>query len=295
MEINAISGLREGFNDFLQVPIVHQRNSVSPKFNGQVAAHHRVPIQNNLTMQFYSRLVRGDELFVIFHGAFRKGKDRYPRFDRVQTTNRMNVPFMSFADPTLALDKTMLLAWFLGGEQWDPINDIVSLVLNAVRKSGSKRVVFIGGSGGGFAALRVSKEIPGSMAFVFSPQTDITRYIPGVVEKYFAVAWPKTSMADAIANDPRRFSLIEQYAESDSGNLVYYLQSLNDPDHIRDHYRPFKNQVGVSEASGLDSSSRMKFVLYDSALEGHGPPSADEFNAYLNDALEFYRADGRTI
>ena len=115
--VNPKSGLQEEWDDHFQVPSVKQRSISSLRFNGQSTAVHTVPLANGLTLDFYARLGAADELAVTFHGAYRKDKYLYPRFERVQSLEKLFPAHIAFADPTLRMDrsKSMLLSWYLGG------------------------------------------------------------------------------------------------------------------------------------------------------------------------------------
>ncbi len=99
---------------------------------------------------------------------------------------------IAVADPTLRLDRSqkMLLSWYLGGPGWDPMDDILKVVNRAKGgRTGAKHVLCIGGSGGGFAALRISAHISGSMAYVQAPATDIHNCFPTAKSNYFGKVW----------------------------------------------------------------------------------------------------------
>lgn len=113
-----------------------------------------------LPLYYYASLNTGPVLYVTFHGATRRGVDTYPRFDRVGSLGRAGVPFIAFSDPALGMDRELELAWYLGGGGWDPLENILAVIRSALAISGSRLVCLIGGSGGGFAALRAGHAIP---------------------------------------------------------------------------------------------------------------------------------------
>ena len=67
--INPKTGLKETVHDYYKLPIVHQKGLGSLRFDGQLSAVHTVPYRENITLDFYSRLKRSDELIVTIHGA----------------------------------------------------------------------------------------------------------------------------------------------------------------------------------------------------------------------------------
>lgn len=249
---------------------------------------NEVNLFGNVDLHFYAHLAPADILYVAFHGAMRVGRDVYPRFERVASLNRRSSTFLSFSDPTWHLSPDMALSWFLGGPDWDALDPIETVIRHAMQFVGASKTVFLGGSGGGFAALRAGIRFPGSLAYVQSPQTVVTRYLPATVDRYFDSVW-RGDKREIAMSFPHRFDLTSLYRSNPGINYVYYLQNLNDPTHIRDHYKPFKRIHGVSEVHGTSPDGTKRFYLSDSELLRHGPPSPAEFETNFNRAMKFYR------
>lgn len=278
----------EGLHDFYKVPVrVEADLQRSLKLDRpEILAH---PIPNGPHLQSYVRLTQGPTLRVVFHGAVRAGIDQYPRFDRVTTILRTNDSFLSIADPTLVLDSEMTLGWYIGNHEWSPDETIISLIREAMFVSGATNLILVGGSGGGFAALKYSRFFPNSLAFVFSPQTDVARYRGGSFPRLLKSGFQGMSEEDVKSTYPGRFDILEGYGHQVE-NKVYYYQNLTDPAHITDHYLPFLKQVGIDGAMGDDAGGNIRAVLVPQQREGHGPPTAQEFEKHLAGALEFYQA-----
>lgn len=289
---NPRTGLIEGFHSHYKVPEVHQNNIRTLRFGGQATAVHIVPLSNGLTLDFYARLQKSDELIVTLPGAASPNKNFYPLFWRVSTFRTIGTPaFMTFADPTLMLDKEheLRLSWVLGGPGWDPAADIIRAIRMAKGKCGAKHVAFVGGSGGGFAALRLSAMIPGSLAFIQEPQTNLAKYYRGVVEAYFNKVWPGWNYRKLINAFPERFDMVRHYKAYKPQNFVYYTQSVDDVQHREKHYKPFKAVYGVTNDSGQSKDLRGTFNLYKGTHEGHGRITKQEFRDFFDDAMRFWR------
>lgn len=253
---------------------------------------NEIELTESVRLHFFAQLEPSDTLYVAFHGAMRVDQDTYPRFERVASLQKRSSTFLSFADPTWYLNPQMTLSWFLGGPDWDALDPIEGVVRRALDVTGATSVVFVGGSGGGFAALRIGVRFPGSLAYVQSPQTVITRYLPSTVDLYFKSVWgePKSQV---VKRTPHKFDLTGLYRTNPGINFVYYLQNLNDPAHVRDHYRPFKRIHGISEAQGTSTDTTKRFYLSDSDLLRHGPPTPSEFEQNFNRAIKFHQAATR--
>ncbi|MCV9994106.1 hypothetical protein OIU93_07305 [Paeniglutamicibacter sp. ZC-3] len=291
MNVNTISGLKEEHHDYYGLPLVHQRGLNSLRFTGQRTAVHTVPLQNGKTLDFYASLGASDELFVGFHGANSLSRNFYPRFERVQSLKQLVPAFIAFADPTLLIssNREMHLSWFLGGPGWDPLLDVKKVIKKAIGKCGAKHVAFIGGSGGGFAALRASSWFPGSMAFVQEPQTVIADYIPSVVDKYFRTVWPEWIQESLLESFPERFNMVEHYRQANPENFVYYTQSIADPFHVEKHFEPFCAAMGIGSHGGDGPAGNRVMKLYEGEVQGHGKLTSQEFNSFFTDSLARWR------
>lgn len=280
----------EGHHDFYKVSVrVESDLQGSLRLDcPEILAH---PIPNGPHLQSYVRLTQSQTLRVVFHGAVRAGIDQYPRFDRVTTMLRTNDSFLSIADPTLVLDPEMTLGWYIGSREWDPDETIISLIREALLISGSTNLIFVGGSGGGFAALKYSRFFPGSLAFVFSPQTDVARYRGGSFPRLLKSGFQDMSEDEVKSIYPGRFDVLEGYGH-EVQNKVYYYQNLTDPAHITDHYLPFLRQVRIDDAMGDNSGGNIRAVLVPQQRDGHGPPTAQEFDKHLAEALKFHQEGG---
>lgn len=291
--MNPATGLRETWNDFYNVPVVQQKSIGQLRFNGQATAVHTVPLEGGLTLDFFAQLKRSDELVVTFPGAARPGKNIYPMFARVATFRASRTPaFMAFADPTIPMDpnRELLLGWFLGGPGFDPAFPIIQAIRKAQGKTGAKHVVFVGGSGGGFAALRLSSMVPGSMAYLHEGTTSIAQALPVQSERYFSTAWPGWDVEKLLDAFPERFDMVRHYRRRPIQNFVYFAQSEDDSRFRENHYVPLKNAMGVEGDAGVSRSGRRHFVLYKGEVKGHGKVTPAEFRHHFGNAMQAWRA-----
>lgn len=290
--INPRTGLREARNEFYGVPEVQQRGIGRLTFGGQPTAVHTVPLPGGLTLDFFAKLHASDELVVTFVGAANPDKNRYPLFQRVATFRNAVPAVIAFADPTIKMDhnREMLLSWYLGGPGFDPLPLILRAIRRAQGKTAAKHVAFVGGSGGGFAALRASAMLPGSMAYVQDPQTAIAPYIPSVVDTYFSTVWPGWDKGQLIDAFPERFDMVQHYRYAAPKNFVYYVQNESDPSHVEKHYRPFKEAHGVKTESGIARGGARVFEQFRGEVQGHGRITTPEFLHYFDLAREMWRA-----
>lgn len=290
-KINPRTGLRETRHELYGVPEVRQRGIGRLTFAGQSTAVHKVPLRNGLTLDFFAKLKPSEELIVTLPGAASPTKNIYPLFARVSTFRRSAPAFMAFADPTIMLDskREMLLSWFLGGPDFDPAPLILQAIRRAQGKTGAKHIVFVGGSGGGHPALRLSAMVPGSMAYVHEGATNIARSLPSSVDRYFEKAWAGWDQKALLHALPERFDMVRHYERSQPRNFVYHAQSVDDARFKEDHYFPFKDVHGVTADSGVSGSRSRHFVLYKGEIPGHGKVTAEEFRRHYGAAVSLWR------
>ncbi|KAB1942287.1 hypothetical protein [Brevibacterium linens] len=234
---------------------------------------------------------RGKPLVSSFHGPIDRSKVSIPLFERVGSLSGLPVSSVYFADPLLATDDKLELAWFEGGDEWAIIENMVRIVRRVAALGHARSIVHSGSSGGGFAALRAGAMMPGSTALVFNPQTAIGSYLSGGTsyasqKAYVAAVWPdvyerisgKVEDIVSFANEVSPRTSVLKYYEKPIASRVVYCNNVNDF-HYRKDYLAF---LAASARGG--NLSCIEVVEYD-GVEGHNPPSDDEFIRGLKIAL----------
>lgn len=259
----------------------------------EVPAIHSFP--RGLDIRAYIRAGEGDVLRVIFHGALNPG-DRHPRFDRITSSTRRGVPFISFSDPSMGLPVPSVverqdtrLGWFVGTRDHDLPEDLADIIRRVMSAMGLGAALLAGSSGGGFAALNISSRLPGSTAVVFNPQTNILTYkmapmmSPRAVNAFLASAYGGITIERARQLHLGRLSMVERYRTGRFDNLVHYVQNVNDLHHLQDHFRPFAEATGIG-GSGQSADGRRKVTFYE-GKPGHFPPTQAQFDLHVDAAL----------
>ena len=103
------------------------------------------------------------ELLIIFHGAFDRKKRKMPPFEPF-AKNLKNVTQLSVSDPSMQIDKTHEASWYSGHEGFESQKILPDLFSEIVEQGQFDRVVFLGGSSGGFASLFYSSLINKSVS-----------------------------------------------------------------------------------------------------------------------------------
>lgn len=219
-----------------------------------------------IPIDFFHDDVGSDTLVVFFHGAVRKGETG-PWFVGESAVKGLNANRLSISDPSLYLDDDLTLGWFIGSNRQNDMQGLISKVIaHLVKMSGVKHLIFMGGSGGGFAALDMSRRFPGSLALPMNPQTSIRLHRPSTVAQYLRTAW---------GNDIDYPDKLPGYAVHDQvtayrlgqDNTVAYIQNSRDSRHIKDHMTPFMDVAGGRPETWLLMDS-----WGDPAGSSHVPP-----------------------
>ena len=129
-------------------------------------------------------------LIVSFHGSLQRSKFTLPRFEWRKSLAPFDAAQLFVADWPLHLDKSMALAWYIGNSEQDFSADVACLIKDIATVAGYERILLTGSSGGGFAALAISRQIDGSAAVCFSPQTRVGDYANSVVKRFYRTAFP---------------------------------------------------------------------------------------------------------
>jgi len=169
--------------------------------------------------------------------AANRGNFTLPHFAVHGLSGYVPATIIGFSDPSLTRDDALKTAWFSGHEGFPLQRILPDLIEGMIESLGARRVVFVGGSSGGFAALYYSWHIPGSVAVVTNPQTNFQRYIQPPIADYRTVCWPSLADNQALATVIDT-DLCALYATR-FDNSVIYLQVASDYSHLQGQFAPF--------------------------------------------------------
>ena len=269
----------------------------SPEFSKQVGAlRYQADLGRDTQLESLIVNQESDLLVVSFHGALNRKIYTLPRFERLATLSNTRFSSMFFSDPSLTWDPQIQLSWFTGWEEMNLHKLIAKWIQKAMKDLGCTRAIISGSSGGGFAALQVSRLIPESVALVFNPQTQLDKYyvsgkLRGISsqKKFLEVVYPQLLSVDGeLPQDwgekvGERASALKSYS-GPIENCVLYCTSPRDFHH-RQHYAPFMK--AAEEAGNQD---RIHTYEYDDG-PGHHPPSTESFLTALEKAVTFTNQD----
>lgn len=259
-----------------------------------MAESFQLPLPRNLFLDGLVVNQGSPVLLVSLHGATDREKYQLPRFEWLNTLIGTPHSSLYFSDPTLLLGDGLQLSWYTGWDSLDLYAAMASVVREAVAGLNVDRVVVLGSSGGGFAALQLSSYLPGSVALAMNAQTRISAYTVhgslGVQRRYMNIVMPFLNDPHGRSLEERtddwslpmgdRLSAVRRYSTPVT-NHVYLLQNTNDVHHYEDHFLPFRD---AAVRGGNDE--RCRFVPYDGPAN-HNPPTRDVFAEHLAHAVEW--------
>lgn len=200
----------------------------------------------------------GPTLVVLLHGAVNRDKRSIP-FHPPFFAGLPALWQLSVADPTMERFDTLAAGWYLGWKGEPLWESLGRAIRDKAAEIGAGRVLYVGGSSGGFAALLLSHLHPGSIALLRNPQVDMLRHVYGRASAtYLRRAWDGVPEEYGVPAD-----LTELYARG-MENRVIYLQSPGDRKHVHVQAARF-----LSAIRGADQAK----VIFDCryhGIAGHG-------------------------
>jgi pimeloyl-ACP methyl ester carboxylesterase len=203
--------------------------------------HDVVHDGQRIPLQFRHGGPQARTLFITFHGAVDRKTREVPSFlgffaDLKNKAHQLNV-----SDPAMLRDGEHAISWYAGHKGLHLQKILPVLFRNLQTALDIDRVVFLGSSGGGFAALFYGWQHPGSVVLAANPQTDLTKYYKFGVDAYRAGCWPDLPL-DADLSQVVTTDVGSLYAQKVPSTVIY-VQSAMDPFHLGQHMAPFLAQV----------------------------------------------------
>lgn len=210
------------------------KKSDDPKTTHNIHAGDRI-----IPVRFYKAKYPTKTLIVMFHGAVDRQTRTVPSFVGFSPILADGAHLLSISDPSMLVDGDFSLSWYAGDQNF-AAQDILRDFFAAVCESFDiERTIYFGTSGGGFAALFYSWHHPGSIVVAGNPQTKISDYYSGHVDRYRNACWPDHKDLSSCITENVRTLYAKKFP-----NFVIYVQSATDAFHISNHMIQFFTEIG---------------------------------------------------
>jgi hypothetical protein len=269
--IGAVGGSAGGFG--LGEVVHHPTEPTTYTLSGRRSTHVLELGPLALPMLFHRG--ESDALVVVLHGALNRVKTALPRFERVRSLTGIGANVLSIGDPTLDLDPSLSLGWYLGTRNVDLHEIIARSVGRVAEQTASRRVILLGSSGGGFAALQLKAFLPDATAVVMNPQTDVSQYHARFSRRALDAIFGEGADSDAVLRP--RISVIDRYSTVDRVGRIRYLMNRGDVHHVETHARPLW-------AAMEDGKADLEVTWLDLG-NGHVSPNVDTVNAIVTEEM----------
>lgn len=228
---------------------------------------------------------------IFFTGAVSaRGEKKGPFFSGLGLSHSNKLPLIAIADPSLDEDSTLSLGWYTGGPN-DNFEANLLLLLTVLYESLGRELLFVGGSGGGYAALNFASrsEVP-STVLVWNPQTDIYEYSERFVKEFLRSRF-NFSFAALGAKDWKTYCKIRTDIKIRTNVLIpetlnkprriVYLQNEGDW-HRSKHLQPLWERVSsILLEVGQNKIDENRVIFIQKFAEGHAPPSSKLIGSLL--------------
>jgi hypothetical protein len=264
----------------------HEHKSIDAFMQAGIANGLHSIFSEGVPIDIHANINKGCPLVVFFNGnAPRSDSFKLPTFAGLGVLpQKLGVSRICVNDPSLYLSPDLCLSWYCGSSELALQQVLPSILARVFEVAQPSRIIFTGGSGGGFASMYYSRFFPGSLAFVWNPQTDILEYNPAHVTKYASTAFGcKEDILSVRITLPSLIDVKISRFYSTNKNNVLYLQNRSDW-HVKKHLMPFlKEALGLDDLPAVASGLiRPDFYLHLGEWgNGHIPPPKDLIAAIL--------------
>lgn len=220
-------------------------------------------------VKFMRSPVKTNRLMISFHGASERNRGRTP-FERTRNYKAVSkfAHQLTIIDPTIVRNESLSMGWYLGDREYPAQSVLQKFIARIIETLQAERVIFMGSSGGGFAALYFGFHHPGSIVLPIVAQTSLQKYQVNerrFFPRYCSICWPDLSedeVAERVCVDVTKL-----YASKPFHNAVIYLMSPGDTRHFAHHATPFLSAVyGALDLKDINLSMTSDYW----GVPGHG-------------------------
>lgn len=199
---------------------------------------------------------------------------------------------LSICDPTIYLDQNLSLGWYLGNEVESVLPGIVAIAQRCSEKLGvgTENIVYMGSSGGGFAALQAAAFSSNGKAIAINAQTNLLNFNRNILQNYVDLATKFESIDAASQYFGLRWDAINALRRSIFDGRSPKVVMVNNTNgwHYKAHYLPLANEFGLSQGENEEATctSNFKSILYDGP-HAHTPETPEILKRITAEGIPF--------
>lgn len=223
-------------------------------------------------------------ILVCFTGAVTNRSEKNgPFYSGMGIASELHIPTVMVADTSVTFNNNSL-AWYAGSKDFLNFQNEISQLLNKFGLEFDKKIIILGGSGGGFAGIACSLSLD-IEAFVISmnPQTNIDNYYTKYVNDYLEKSFESLSKIN-FKGFFEKNNIVYDITKAKISKTVkiLYLQNLSDSHHIDYHFSPFISDLALFPVG--DNSYLYNNIGFYLGEWGHGhiPPSKKIIISIIN-------------
>lgn len=203
-----------------------------------------------------------------------------PYFSGERMSAGLRLPWIAVSDPVLSRSDDFPLSWYTG-LPGDGLQAGIARIADAISQKLARELLFVGGSGGGFASLvTLALSRRPARALVWNPQWDIRKYVPEFVREYVVKGLGIEVELEAVPSMDVPEGLLWRAPRLGDDKTLVYLQNLGDW-HVRDHLLGFLVEQGFEdEMPGVFRRSALQVFLANFGV-GHAVPPQGLLNTML--------------
>ncbi|QJS14799.1 MULTISPECIES: alpha/beta hydrolase [Corynebacterium] len=130
---------------------------------------HTIQVEDQL-VDILIRSRDSDTTVVFFHAAVGINA-YYPSFSGDKSTKNTGLNLISIADPTLQMSKEIRMGWHIGNRSVGDFPTFMKPIIDHIADQlGTKRLILVGASAGGYAAVNFGIHFPGCIALALNPR-----------------------------------------------------------------------------------------------------------------------------
>lgn len=269
-----------------QYPLLNAGNhiSLSPQVLSCKDGTQYIPVESDALPVLFKGFEPNKEdtkhFLVTFSGAVSGRKEKSPPFfSGNHLSEELGLPLLAFSDPTLKMSDEIGLAFYAGNENCPQLAIGIAKLIDDISAQYKMTPILVGGSGGGFASLNVSRHCKCKPSLcVWNPQTKISEYDKTHVDEYLRVAFPSRYMPGGDVK-AKAVNILNYFGVQNSvvgwnglGNIVY-LQNRSDW-HLKAHLSPFLDSISATpQGRSTFINERLNAGVFVGEWgDGHIPP-----------------------